>query len=178
MRFLVLAVLLAGCSSTPVDPSVEAVKSGDLTLVLSACENVPARGMDICRVKEGAEIKSAWRLVVPMGKQFSGGELTVYYKDVQKTYPILTQVVEIPWIDLLGGKVWRSDMHGEALALAIIRWTDDAGTERLLKARGIAKLIVTKAGYDPMPLDSAFSAWGTECEIQYSTAGRSAISCQ
>lgn len=175
---LVLALLFMGCRQFVLDPSPEAVAAQDLTLIISACENVPARGMDICRVKENAKIQSSWRLVLPVGGNFIGGELVVYYKDQSFTTAINEKVVEIPWSQLVKRDVWHLDDDGEALALATIRYKDDQGIEKIWKARGIAKLIVTKESYDPMPIDSEFYTWGTTCKIQYSTAGRSAIECK
>lgn len=173
-------LLLSGCMGKAIlDPSPQAVEANDLTLMISACEAVPGRGMDICRVKEGTEIASSWKLVLPVGKNsFLNGELTVYFKDISKTYPIQAPVVEIPWSDLLGDTTWKPEHDGMALAMATIRWKTPEGIEELWKARGFAKVVVTKPGYDVLSMDSGFVTWGTKCEIAYSTAGRSAIRCR
>lgn len=184
MKTLLLFVSLMTClgcrgSKLVLDPSIQAVEAGDFTLMISGCEAVPGRGMDICRVKEGQPIQSVWRLVVPIQKNtFLAGELSVYYRDISKTYPLITPVVEIPWKDFFREDVWNRDMDGEALALAKIRWKTPTGIEEIWTARGLAKLVVTKEGYDPLPMDSGFVAWGTQCKIVYSTAGRSAIQCK
>lgn len=180
--FLLLwgALLLSGCMGKAIlDPSIQAVEANDLTLMISACEAVPSRGMDLCRVKEGAPIASSWKLVLPVGKNvFLGGEVVVYFKDISKTYPVQANpVVEIPWSDLLGDTVWKPEHDGMALAMATIRWKTPEGIEEIWKARGFAKVVVTKPGYDPLPMDSGFVTWGTTCDIAYSTAGRSAIRC-
>lgn len=176
--FTILGIVCC-VSDLKIDPSMSAVEANDLTLVGSACEGAPGRGMDICRVKEGQAVSSSWRIVVPVdGRVFLDGELTVYFHGVSKTYPITSPLIEIPWSDLVPGPFWTRDVDGEAMALAQIRWKTPAGLIEVWKARGIAKLIVTKEGYDSLPLDSGFSAWGTTCKIQYSTAGRSAIKCQ
>lgn len=177
---LLFLILICGCKTTSViDPSPEATASGDLTLLLSACENIPARGMDLCRVKEGATIASVWRLILPIDqKTFIGGEIDVYFKDKSYTQAITGPLVEIPWRTLSGQDKWTTDLDGEAEALALIRFKDANGIEQIWRARGIAKVIVTKVGYDPLPIDSGFVAWGTDCKFQYSTAGRSAVSCK
>lgn len=174
------ALLLSGCMGKAIlDPSIQAVEANDLTLMVSACEAVPGRGMDLCRVKEGQPIASSWNLVLPLDKNiFISGELTVYFKDISRTYPIKQSVVEIPWKDILGDTTWKPEHDGEAMALAQIRWKTPEGVEEIWRARGLAKIIVTKPGYDPLPMDSGFVTWGTKCEIQYSTAGRSAIKCK
>lgn len=184
-RFYLLMGLVVffvfACVHTLVpDPSIQAVEAGDFTLVLSACEGTPGRGLDICRVKEGSPIASVWRLVVPIENNvFLGGELTVYFKDLSKTYALKEPVIEIPWADFFApSSTWSRDMDGEALALALIRWKTPAGIEEIWNARGIAKVVVTNQGYDPLALDSGFNAWSRTCKIQYSTAGRSALECK
>lgn len=174
--------LAATCSSgLVIDRSMQAVAAGDYTLAVSACGAVPGGGMDICRVKEGAPIESSWRLIVPAKtkKQIKGGELTVYYRDISKTYTIADKpLIEIPWRDFFGAATWQRSMDGEALALAQIRYVTPEGIEELFWARGIAKIVVTRQGYDPLPLDSGFAAWSTTCKISYSTAGRSVVKCK
>lgn len=178
-RLLVFVLIIMGCETMVIDPSMNAVEAGDYTLALSACEGVPGRGMDICRVKEGQKIFSVWRMVVPvdMNHNFLGGEVVVYFRDISKTYAIQNAVIEIPWRDFFSQDTWAENMDGEFLALAALRYKDASGVEKILKGRGIAKIVVTKPGYDPLPLDSGFGAWNTTCKIQYSTAGRSAIKC-
>lgn len=175
-----LALTLFSCKSLVVDPSIEAVYAQDLTLVLSACENVPARGMDICRVKENTVISSVWKIVVPVGGNFIGGELTVFYKDQSYTTAITEPVVNIPWKELLKSDVWKLDHDGEALALAIIRYKDDQGVEKIWRGRGVAKLVVLRSGYDPAPIDSEFTVWegSVKCRVGYTTAGRSWVECK
>ena len=178
---LFLALLgLGGCSSAlVVDRSIPAVQAGDYTLALSACESVPGGGMDVCRVKAGTEIDSVWTLYLPMkGKSVLGGEVDVYYRDVHRQYPILASVVQIPWKELLGSDVWLRAHDGEALALALVRWKTPEGLEEIVQFRGIAKIVVTPEGYTRLPMDSGLSAWGMNCEINYSTAGRSAVKCK
>jgi hypothetical protein len=177
---LVVGVLLSGCvGKTIVDPSIPAVEANDYTLMISACENVPARGLDICRVKAGQKIESVWRIIVPVDdRAFLGGEITVYYKDISRSYSVTQSIVEIPWKDFIGEASWSESHGGVALALAQIRYRTPEGIEQLWWARGEALLVVLKPGYDPMPVDSGFSTWGTTCRIEYSTAGRSAISCK
>lgn len=187
MRYQLVVLLIAAgalslggsCSGLVVDRSMNAVYAGDYTLVVSACGGTPGRGMDICRVKENAPISSSWQLIVPQTKsrRVKGGELTVYYRDISKTYAITGPVVQIPWKDFFGAPNWSRDMDGEAMALAEIRYVTDQGIEEIWRARGIAKIVVTRQGYDPLPIDSGFTAWGMTCKISYSTAGRSDVKC-
>lgn len=170
--------IAAGCAGLVMDRSLPAADAGDLTLAVSACEGVPARGLDLCRVKAGAQINSVWRLVMPTGKPISGGELKVFYRDVVRTYPIQGPLVEVPWRDVMHQDTWTTDMSGTALALAEIRWKDPEGIEQLWRARGEARVIVLPEGYAPMPIDSGFQTFGTQCRVQYSTAGRGALECR
>lgn len=176
--FCLLSAFLGGCAAFVVDRSISAVEAGDSTLALSACGAVPGGGMDICRVTEGTVITSSWKLIVPAGRSVLGGEVDVYYRDLHKQYPVTGSVIEIPWRDFFGSDTWSSPMDGEALALVLLRWKTPEGIEEIVKFRGIAKIVVTKAGYDRMPIDSGFGVWPTTCRIQYSTAGRGALSCQ
>jgi hypothetical protein len=172
-----LLICLASCQ-TIVDPSIKAAEAGDFTIMASACEALPGRGADICHVKEGSEIGSDWTMIMPTGKALLGGELTVYYKDISKTYAINGPIVRVPWADLIGHDNWESADDGQALALAQIRYKNNAGIEEIVRARGLAIIVVTKPGYSPMSIDSGFATFQTICKIQYATSGRSAISCK
>ena len=171
--------LVLGCAHLIVDPSIPAVDAGDYTLAMSACDSVPGHGMDICRVQEGTVINSTWRLVVPgEGRGIIGGEVTVYYRDVQKNYAVTGNLIEIPWREFFGQDTWTRDLDGEALAHVSIRYETPSGIEEIVRFRGIAKLVVTAAGYSRMPIDSGYAGWKTKCEVAYSTAGRGALRCK
>jgi hypothetical protein len=106
--------------------------------------------------------------------------MVVYYRDIVKTYGITPgqNLVEIPWATFFSENQWTSSMDGEAMALLSVRYKDPQGIEQVAKFRGLAKIVVTKPGYDRLPIDSGFSAWKTDCKIEYSTAGRGAIQCK
>lgn len=178
---LALCVGLAGCK-TVFDISPEAYASNDFTLVgaLSEgpCKSLPVGGVDVCRVKEGSPRESIWRLILPEGLGTTGGQITVYYKDYSKVYPIHGTVTEIPFSDLIGAGEWKEGDSDVATALAEVRYRDTEGVERVAKAEGMAIIVVLKAGYDPMPMDSGQENWGLNCRVQYSTAGRSALVCK
>lgn len=171
--------LLAACSGLVMDPSIAAVDAGDYTLAVSACEATPGGGMDICRVREGDPIQSSWKLIIPNGKNVTGWEVDIYYRDVEHPVKQTGQggVIEIPWDQFFQQKTWTSDLDGEALALATVRYKDNTGIEKVVQFRGLAKLVVTKQGYDRLPIDSGFAAWKESCKVQYSTAGRGAVQC-
>ena len=161
-------LFMAACSSFVVDRSMNAVDAGDYTLAISACEAVPGSGMDICRVREGTAIESSWKLIVPQGKSvIEGGEVDVYYRDVHRQYAVQSSVIEIPWRDFFNQSTWTRDLDGEALALVLIRFKTPEDIEEVVKFRGIAKIVVTKAGYDRLPIDSGFAAWKSTCKVQY-----------
>jgi hypothetical protein len=176
----VLALLLVGCNSMPYtfDASISAADAGDYTLVMSACEAAPGNGMDICRVIEGQKITQSWIMVLPVDKKNVGGEVTVFYRGLEKSYGITDRVLTIPWKDFFGSETWKKDFDGEALALVSIRFKGDAGVEEQLLLRGIAKLVVVKPSYTRLPIDSSLQSWQSECKIQYTAAGRSAVSCK
>lgn len=176
----ILTLSLLGCASLAFvsDPSVGAVDAGDYTMVLSACEAAPGVGMDICRLVEGQKITQNWVMVLPVDKKNVGGEVTVFYRGLEKVFPVKGRLIEIPWKDFLGSDTWKKEHSGEALALANIRYRDDAGTQEELYLRGIAKLVVVKPSYTRLPIDSGLHSWQSECKIQYSASGRSAVQCK
>lgn len=157
---------------------MDAYSAGDYTLIASACSAVPGRGMDVCQVTDGTPIASAWKMIVPDGMAVQGGEVDVYYKDIHKSYPVIGNIIQISWSDFFGMKTWDSTLDGEVEALATVSWKDNTDIVKTTEFRGLAKIIVTKAGYNRMPIDSGFQAWSSACRVQYSTAGRSAIKCQ
>ncbi len=179
-NYLVIFALLVGCTTIVIDRSLPAVEAGDYTIAMSAgCGAVPGLGMDVCHVRAGTKIEAVWNLAVPSGhKEILGGEVDVYYRDVHKSYGITGRVVSIPWKDFFGSDTWESSMDGEALALVLIRYKTPEGIEEIAKYRGIAKIVVTKEGYDRLPIDSGFGAFTSTCRIVYSTAGRSAMECK
>lgn len=179
--FLCSAAVIVGCSGLIIDPSMQAVEAGDYTLAVSACANVPGGGMDICHVRAGTKIESSWKLFLPQKKnQTLGGEVDVYYRDTHYSFGFdkNTKILEIKWSEIMGAETWSRDMDGEALALVLLRYVDENGIKEVVKFRGIAKIIVTQEGYDRLPIDSGFHTWGSTCKIQYSTAGRGAVSCR
>ena len=175
----IFAMILGGCQHVVVDPSVEAVASEDYTMPMSACNGVPTIGMDICIVTENTIINSSWVLIFPIKQvQILGVDVDIYYRDIHKQYAMSKNLLEIPWSDIMGSDKWSRSMDGEALALVLVRYVDNQGLNRIAKFRGIAKIVVTKEGYDRMPIGSNFASWKTKCIIEYSTAGRTAIQCK
>lgn len=177
MRFLLLTGLLLGACRSPVDLSIKAVEAGDLTLIHSACESVPGRGVDVCRVKEGQPIEASWILIIPEGRRILGGEIKVFWKDIVKSYAVAGSVVTIPWKDIIGQEVWDMEHRSQALALGEIRYKTNEGLEETVAVRGQAVILVLKDGYSPLPIDSGLAAFSTTCKVEYSTSGRSAIKC-
>lgn len=172
-----LMPLLQGCQ-LPIDRMIPAAQAGDLTVV-SACDAMASRGGDICRMKEGQDVGGAWHLVLPVGGAVTGGELYVYFKDgASKSYAIKSNVVDVPWVDLVGPGQWSTDQGGVVLAKGEVRWNDNGGIEQTTALLGEAILIVLKKGYEPLPVDSGLEAFKGKCSFTYgySTAGRSAIS--
>lgn len=182
-RFMAAFFLsILGCSLPIVDRSIPAVDAGDLTLAMSACEAVPAGGMDVCRIREGTVIDSSWKLIIPKkDNRILGWEVDVYYKDVSHPAHLsgTAPVIEIPWKDFFSpDSTWQKSMSGEALALVQVRWKTPDGIEQVVRFEGNAKLIVLSQGYDRLPIDSGFAASVTTCKISYTTAGRSNVTCK
>lgn len=179
MKFLTSIILLVtvGCAQVLIDPSVDAFNAGDFSLIHSACRSVPGRGLDSCLVTSGTPINQTWVLIVPQGPGVLGGEVDVYFRGLHRQYEINGHVVSIPWADFFESKVWASDMDGEAQALLVLAWKDSLGVDQTTKYRGLAKIVVVNPNYTRMPIDSGFTDWQSECKIQYSTSGRSAIEC-
>lgn len=172
-----------GCSGPAlvVDRSIPAVEAGDYTLATSACENVPGGGMDICRVAEGSLIDSSWKLVIPThGGEITGWEVDAFYRDVQTAVHVVGvgSLISIPWKDFFKADKWSKDQDGEVLALVSVKYLQDTGVEEIVLMKGLAKILVLSPGYSRLPIDSGSQAWGTTCKVQYSTAGRGAVSCK
>lgn len=183
VAFALGLLLGGGCSGKALilDRSIPAVEAGDYTLAVSACENVPGHGMDICRVQEGDAIQSAWTMVIPTkGQAILGWEADVYYRDVVQPVSVsgVGPAIQIPWKDFFKQDTWTKALDGEAMALVTVRYRTPEGLEELVRFKGLAKIVVLSAGYDRLPLDSGFTAWGTTCKVQYSTAGRGALQCK
>lgn len=176
----ILALLMWGCNALPfvADPSISAADAGDYTLILSACDAAPGNGMDICRVVEGQPITQKWVMILPFDAKNVGGEVTIFYRGLEKSFPVTGRMLEIAWKDFLGAETWDKKHDGEALALVSAKFKDDAGLQQEVLLRGIAKLVVVSAKYTRLPIDSSLQSWQSECKIQYTAQGRSAISCK
>lgn len=177
---LALFLSISGCRGHVVmDPSIQAVQASDYTLAVALTDTMPGRGGDILRVKEGTPIASVWKVILPTGKPMLGGEIEVSYRDTTKMYGVAKSqaVVEIPLAELLGHETWRKEDRGTAVALATIRYKGNE-TEEIWRARGFAIIVVTDPTYDPLPIDSGFVATKTRCELQSTTAGRTALKCK
>lgn len=175
--------LVGGCSLSPliIDASTDAFAAGDLTLI-NSCQAAPSAGFDSCRFTVGDTVASSWTLIAPKpgtAQQVTGGTVDLYYKDLHKSYPVTGWTISIPWTDFLSLKTWTSAYdEGVVEALVTLNWIDNEKINQVTKYRGVVLLLVTAAGYDRLPIDSGNAAWGATCKVQYSTAGRSAVSCQ
>ena len=174
-----VSLLLWSCSSLIVDTSIPAVQAGDYTLALSACENTPGGGFDICRVTAGTPITSSWTLVIPAGKSIVGWEVNVFFKEITTpvTFKGTAPVVSASWAQITGATTWDASMDGEAIALLTVTFKDATGLQSQVEYQGLAKIVVLPANYTRLPIDSGSVAWGTTCKVQYTTAGRGAVSC-
>lgn len=181
MKYLPILVsgmlLTQGCiKSVIMDPSQNAIAAGDYTLVMSACEGMPGHGGDICRVIEGTPISSVWRIILPTGTL--GGELSASFGDITKTYAVKGGLLEIPFKDFFGATTWDGSMDGIILAVGHLQFKNNVGVAQDFWARGMALIVVTKAGYEVLPVDSGYVSSTQTCKVQYSTSGRSAVSCK
>ncbi len=183
MRSLWALVLLAasGCNSVPIDPSVRAVET-DYTVVMTANETAPGRGLDILRVKAGSPVSNTWTLVLPHASGVKGGEADAQYRGQSAQYGIQEgqAQLDIPLKDLIGHGTWEASDAGTAVVFVALNI--DAGTGMMpVKARGFLFIVVTDPSYDPLAIDSGYIADKTTCkeqEVQFSTAGRTAIKCR
>lgn len=176
---MIFLVLLFGCGTTLIiDPSPGAYASGDLTLALKSCFGPLGSGFGVCRVKEGTSVSSSWQAVLPnLGDAVLGGELVVRIRDVTKTYPLPQDgIVDVPLADFFG-PLWRREDSGIFNATAKLRVRNEQGLEVIVLAEGQFLIRVLAVGYDVLPIDSGFVAWGSVCKVQYSSAGRGAVSC-
>lgn len=178
MRYILPFLLfLTACATITMDTSIPSVNAGDVTLI-SACDAMPGRGADICRFKDGMIISSSWKLLVPNGDGVKSGYVVITYKDVTKQYPISGPVVEIPLKDIIGQDTWNKDRDSFQIVQARARVIyKGITTDEEVQVRGFALIVVTDTAYDPIPIDSGLNTFNTNCKIQYTTAGRSALQC-
>lgn len=173
-----ILLLLCSCTTMKKDSSPKAVASNDMTLVHSACSSAPSQGLDICRVVQGAAITQSWIMILPVKRGLRSGEIRVRYKDSLRTFPINpdTAVFILPWREIIGHDEWALEDEAPAQALAKLEFEDFPGLT-YVDIMGVAFVVVLKRGYSPMPIDSGAEYFTTDCKIEYSTAGRSAILC-
>ena len=175
--FLLLATF--GCKSIQIDPSTNALASGDLTLFVGASNALPGQGGDIYRVAEGSAISGTILLVLPNRANVTSGEISVMKADgTEKPYSWTGASIEIPWTDQFDHPIFE---HGDGQLLKVtgtVTWSDLSGHGGLTSVEGLILLVVLAPGYNPMPIDSGVNAWQTSCTYQFSTAGRTAVSCK
>lgn len=165
-----LLMVLVGCSSLPpADTSPTAISSGDLSLIETGCSPIPAKGMDICRFHNGSPVTSLWTLYVPWGADAVSGEARIKFGDKVKTYPIIDFQVLIPWTDIVG-TTWNK--AGLVQALVTVKTKT-----KVIQALGYAFIVILKEGYDPQPTSSNTSILFKTCDIEYTSAGRSRVTC-
>lgn len=167
----------AACPQVPIDLSVSATDAGDKTLVHSACHAAPSGGLDICRVVDGSVITEEWQLILPHDpKAGTEGTIRIRYRDNLMSIPITGPVVKIPWKEIVRSERWNPSLEGPAQAVATIKVETPHGPQ-WVDMLGIAIPIVLSRGYEPLPMDSGAEKFATDCKVQYTTAGRSAITC-
>jgi len=176
-----LFLLQGGCVSKVVDYSMQAAEAGDRTLIVNACGAVSQAGV-VCLLKENTEIESSVQFLVPFGDRISDGELTIWYMDMApKNYPITSSVVTIDLKDFFKESKWSTSHSGELTAVARVRYEDSEGIKKEIKTLGFVRLFILKEAYaGTMPFGSGYHAWESNynCSVQWSTSGRSAISCE
>jgi hypothetical protein len=173
--------VVTGCASgVLVDSSKAAAQSGDLTLVMSGgCSAMPGQGADICRFVEGSPIASSWTFVLPTSKYLLSANLRIRYRDrVMSIGAPNGNVISIKWADIVGHSTWLASDDGLAQVTGTLQFKSPNSTAEYADVLGIALLVILSPGYSPMPIDSGHQATSNVCTIEYSTAGRSAISCR
>lgn len=176
-----LVLLLTACTSPsliPTDTSMEATEARDKTLVMSACETAPSRGMDVCRFVEGSSITSKWTLIMPW-EHSTRGTVRVRYRDRVMSYEVSGPTLDIYWADVMGAKVWQREHDGLVQALGEVTFTDWNGSVVSTKVLGYAYVIILKPGYTPLYIDSGdvhpFKT--SRCVVIYTEKGRSQVQC-
>lgn len=176
-----LVLWLTACTSPsliPTDTSMDAVEARDKTLVMSACETAPSRGLDICRYVEGSKIEGKWTLIMPW-EHSTRGTVRIRYRDRVMSYEVSGPTIDIYWSDVVGSKIWQRQHDGLIQALGEVTFTDWNGAVVTTKVLGYAYIVILKPGYTPLYIDSGevhpFKT--TRCVVIYSEKGRSQIQC-
>lgn len=173
--------LQGGCVSVVIDPSMNAAQANDRTLVITGCGLPNSPGAETCRVIEGEAVASSVQLLVPGGNKIKAGEVTVLFKDIEKTFAANSEIVNIRFSDVFGPGNWDVEDHdGEMVVLGRFLYEDGNGVEKTIHALGLVRIFVLRSSYPgPLPFGSGYQAWeGTyKCIVQCSTAGRCASKC-
>lgn len=177
MKAFLVLIFLVACAGLTIDPSPKAIASGDFTLVHSACTTGMAQGLDVCRVVEGMPITETWNLVLPFDQKYTTAELKIRYRGRVIVKNVTSKVTAIPWTEIVGADTWTLDMDAPVQVIGTIRAKDNTG-DQFVDILGMAFLVVLQKGYAPVPVDSEYTGWKTDCSVGYTTAGRSWIKCE
>lgn len=170
----------SGCKSIPIDTFPPAAASGVPTLIIKGCESV-SKGLTGCWVKEESFIEQTVSVYLPTHDRVLGGELTISLHDSEKTFGVKKNQnwVKIPLSTLFQHSDWQKDDRGVALMTATLRYMNAEDIETIWKAFGYLHLIVEPKNFVGGAVDSGFMFFKDdfECQVAYSTAGRSGLQC-
>lgn len=171
-----MVLVLAGCKDVIIDPSPNAMASGDITLAFTAGQNPVRQGVDVFRVTEGETTFGEMQIVAPQMPELIAGELSVRYKGrgLQKNFS--GRVIRISWRELVGRETFDLNDDGIVQMVGRAQWNAPDGP-RWIDVQGYAFLIVLRKGYSPVPLNSGLEADKQSCAVDYTSSGRSAVSC-
>ena len=174
---LVCVMALSACKGILIDTTMSAAQAGDATIVMSS-GGIPSQGFDVLRVEDGTKITSSWKIIIPVNKFMTGAELVIRYKDRKRTYALNGASVSIPWKDIIGDDTWNIAHNGVAQVTAQIQYKTKTSDANFIDILGYTFIRVFGKGYLPLPTGSPYGAFKATCTVEYSSNGRSAVSCK
>jgi len=173
-----VVLAMASCAHYVADPFPSAIGSNDLTLVIRGCDGPISSGIGICRPTAGTAVNASWQAILPNAPGIIyDGQLSVQANGITKTYGITGSVVDVPLVDFFG-PTWQIGDNVIMNATATMKVMPPTGIQTILQVEGQVFVRTLDPKYQSMPIDSGYQSWEGVCIVQYSSSGRSAVSCK
>lgn len=186
---LLLGLVLVGCKSIPIDPSVHAQEANDATVIIEGCGFQPVAGYTYCTPHEGDHTARDFLVLhSPPIEDCGDNDSCVSYMimfpnghpAIQLAVPKGETRTMVKWSDLTGKDTFDRNDRGLWAVFQIVLWEDGDGAIRNILSEGEIRLRVIREGYNPLrhAKDSNWFAtrWKAgEWKMGQSTSGRTGV---